>query len=172
MDAAPGLPAVLDFAFMRAANDAAGGKTGTGELARMVGDDALYAGGAKARCNCRPSWATTMRAAFAFFLHEAKPGMAPRNGWRAAGPCDAADLRGVPTIYYGDEQGLRGRAATNPRGRTCLQAPWPNTMTARWSAPPRRSFTRRILSTARLRNWRGFAGRRPRCGAGHAAARL
>ena len=31
-----GLPAVLDFAFARAANDAAGGKTGTGELARMV----------------------------------------------------------------------------------------------------------------------------------------
>jgi hypothetical protein len=40
-----GLPAVLDFAFMRAANDAAGGKTGTGELARMVSDDALYQGG-------------------------------------------------------------------------------------------------------------------------------
>jgi hypothetical protein len=68
---------------MRAANDAAGGKTGTGELARMVGDDALYAGGAKAAMQLPTFLGNHDAGRFAFFLHEAKPGMAPRNGWRA-----------------------------------------------------------------------------------------
>jgi glycosidase len=104
------LPAVLDFAFMRAANDAAGGKTGTGELARMVGDDALYAGGAKAAMQLPTFLGNHDAGRFAFFLHEAKPGMSA-DEWLARdllGHAMLLTLRGVPTIYYGDEQGFAG----------------------------------------------------------------
>lgn len=105
-----GLPAVLDFAFMRAANDAAGGKTGTGELARMVGDDALYAGGAKGAMQLPTFLGNHDAGRFAWFLHEAKPGMSAQE-WLARdllGHAMLLTLRGVPTIYYGDEQGFAG----------------------------------------------------------------
>jgi glycosidase len=106
-----GLPAVLDFAFMRAANDAAGGKTGTGELARMVEDDALYQGGAAAAMRLPTFLGNHDAGRFGYFLHEARPGMSA-DEWLARdllGHAMLLTLRGVPTIYYGDEQGFAGR---------------------------------------------------------------
>jgi len=105
-----GLPAVLDFAFMRAANDAAGGKTGTGELARMVSDDALYQGGEAAAMRLPTFLGNHDAGRFAFFLHDAKPGMSAEEWLKRdlLGHALLLTLRGVPTIYYGDEQGFAG----------------------------------------------------------------
>ncbi|MDE1917085.1 MAG: alpha-amylase [Sphingomonadales bacterium] len=106
-----GLPAVLDFAFMRAADDAASGKTGTEELARMVSDDALYAGGEKAALQLPTFLGNHDAGRFAFFLRQARPAMRA-DEWLARdllGHAMLLTLRGVPTIYYGDEQGFAGR---------------------------------------------------------------
>jgi neopullulanase len=106
-----GLPAVLDFAFMRAADDAASGKTGTDELARMVADDALYQGGARAALQLPTFLGNHDAGRFAYALHQARPGMSGAE-WLARdllGHAMLLTLRGVPTIYYGDEQGFAGR---------------------------------------------------------------
>jgi glycosidase len=104
------LPAVLDFAFMRAAINASSGKEGTQQLARMVEDDALYEGG-KAAARQLPTFLGNHDAGrIAMFLKQAKPDI-------GAGELLARDklahallltLRGVPTIYSGDEQGFVG----------------------------------------------------------------
>ncbi|WP_443192954.1 alpha-amylase family glycosyl hydrolase [Novosphingobium sp. KACC 22771] len=104
-----GLPAVLDFAFMRAATDAAGGKTGSQELARMVEDDALY--GPKGALRLPTFLGNHDNGRFAMALREAKPGIGAAE-WLARdllGHAMLLTLRGVPTIYYGDEQGFAGR---------------------------------------------------------------
>jgi uridine phosphorylase len=75
-----GLPAVLDFAFMRAANDAAGGKTGTGELARMVSDDALYQGGESAAMRLPTFLGNHDAGRFAFSCVTPSRACPPRNG--------------------------------------------------------------------------------------------
>ncbi|WP_343611567.1 alpha-amylase family glycosyl hydrolase [Novosphingobium sp.] len=105
-----GLPAVLDFAFMRAANDAAGGKTGTGELARMVSDDALYQGGEAAAMRLPTFLGNHDAGRFAFFLRDAKPHISAEEWLKRdlLGHALLLTLRGVPTIYYGDEQGFAG----------------------------------------------------------------
>lgn len=104
-----GLPAVLDFAFMRAATDAVGGKTGTRELARMVDDDALY--GPKGALRLPTFLGNHDNGRFAMALREARPGIGA-DEWLARdllGHAMLLTLRGVPTVYYGDEQGFAGR---------------------------------------------------------------
>ncbi|MBN9145335.1 MULTISPECIES: alpha-amylase family glycosyl hydrolase [unclassified Novosphingobium] len=104
-----GLPAVLDFAFMRAATDAASGRTGTQELARMVDDDALY--GPRGALRLPTFLGNHDNGRFAMALREARPGIGAQE-WLARdllGHAMLLTLRGVPTIYYGDEQGFAGR---------------------------------------------------------------
>ncbi len=103
-------PAVLDFAFMRAAIDAASGKTGTDMLARLGEDDALYDGGKTAALQLPTFLGNHDAGRFAFFLRQAKPGMSAQEELARAllGHAMLLTLRGVPTIYYGDEQGFAG----------------------------------------------------------------
>jgi hypothetical protein len=104
-----GYPAVLDFAFQRAVADVVNGGPGPTKLAHLF---------AATRC----TKAESGRAATADLPGQSRhgpdrplhaPSPSRRLGRRAAGarhpgPRDAADLRGVPTIYYGDEQGFVG----------------------------------------------------------------
>ncbi|WP_370172622.1 alpha-amylase family glycosyl hydrolase [Sphingobium abikonense] len=103
-------PAVLDFAFMRAAVDAASSKSGTDLLARLSDDDALYEGGKAAALQLPTFLGNHDAGRFAFFLREAKPAMSPQEelARMTLGHAMLLTLRGVPTIYYGDEQGFAG----------------------------------------------------------------
>jgi glycosidase len=105
-----GFPAVLDFAFHQAVVDTLAGKSGTDHLNELFAGDPLYEGGAAAAMRL-PTWVSN---------HDNG-----RIGWsvRKAFP-DASDdevlkrvrlahammltLRGVPTVYAGDEQGFAG----------------------------------------------------------------
>ena len=106
------LPSVLDFGFLWAVRDVVAKDAPTDELAKLFRADALYEGGASAALRL-PT----------FVSNHDSPG---HIGWgiRHERP-DATDdevlkrdmlaeamllmLRGVPTIYYGDEQGFVGR---------------------------------------------------------------
>ncbi|MEP6982924.1 MAG: alpha-amylase family glycosyl hydrolase [Sphingomicrobium sp.] len=106
------LPSVLDFGFLWAVRDVVAKDAPTDELAKLFRADALYEGGAAAALRL-PT----------FVSNHDSPG---HIGWgiRQARPAASDDevlkrdmlanamlltLRGVPTIYFGDEQGFVGR---------------------------------------------------------------
>lgn len=103
-------PAVLDFAFMRAAVDAASGKAGSDMLARLGEDDALYEGGKAAGLQLPTFLGNHDNGRFAMFLRQAKPDIDAEEllARDILGHAMLLTLRGVPTIYYGDEQGFIG----------------------------------------------------------------
>jgi glycosidase len=105
-----GLPAVLDFGFMHAAITASGGKTGTQDLARMVEDDVLYQGGKAAAMQLPTFLGNHDAGRIAMFLKQAKPDIDPQELLARDKLAHALllTLRGVPTIYSGDEQGFVG----------------------------------------------------------------
>ena len=105
-----GFPAVLDFAFMRAAVDAASGKSGTDMLARLTQDDVLYEGGTSAALQLPTFLGNHDAGRFAFFLREARSQMGADEELARTllGHAMLLTLRGVPTLYYGDEQGFAG----------------------------------------------------------------
>ncbi len=104
-------PAVLDFAFMRAAVDAASGKRGTDMLARMVEDDGLYEGGKAAALQLPTFLGNHDAGRFGWFLRQQNPAMndAEALARDMLGHAMLLTLRGVPTLYYGDEQGFAGK---------------------------------------------------------------
>ena len=105
-----GLPAVLDFAFMRAVVDDLGGKRGSGDLARLFDDDALYAGASGAAMRLPTFLGNHDNGRFGYFLKQANPGIAPDEllARDLLGHAMLLTLRGIPTIYSGDEQGFAG----------------------------------------------------------------
>lgn len=105
-----GLPSVLDFAFFRAALDAVSGKEGTRLLARLTDDDALYEGGKAAALRLPTFLGNHDAGRLGMFLKQARP---KADGEELLGRAMLAhaillSLRGVPVIYYGDEQGFAG----------------------------------------------------------------
>ncbi len=105
-----GMPAVLDFAFASSAVAAASGKSGTQQLARLLDDDALYEGG-KAAANRLPTFLGNHDfGRFAMFLKQANPKADADELLARAmlGHALMLTMRGVPVIYYGDEQGFAG----------------------------------------------------------------
>lgn len=104
------LPAALDFAFQRAAVDAASGKTGSAELARLFDDDVLYEGGKAAALRLPTFLGNHDNGRIGYFLKAARPTMSDGE-WLARDTLAHAmllTLRGIPTIYSGDEQGFAG----------------------------------------------------------------
>lgn len=105
-----GLPAVLDFSFRQAVADTVAGTRGTDAFAALFDGDALYAGGV-ATGRILPTFTGNHDdGRFATFVRRAFP---------KAGEAEVLDrvklsnamllaLRGVPTIYSGDEQGFSG----------------------------------------------------------------
>ena len=105
-----GLPAVLDFAFMHAVIDAVSGKNGTEELARLDDDDVLYPGGKKTALQLPTFLGNHDAGRVAMSIAKANPGIDAQELLARDELAHAMllTLRGVPTIYSGDEQGFVG----------------------------------------------------------------
>ncbi|MDP9089758.1 MAG: alpha-amylase family glycosyl hydrolase [Pseudomonadota bacterium] len=104
------LPAVLDFGFALAVSETVAGTMGTDRLAELFADDALYEGGAAGAQQLPIFISNHDMGRFGYFV---------RKGWPLAtedevlrrvtlGYAMLMTLRGVPVIYYGDEQGFAG----------------------------------------------------------------
>lgn len=103
-----GLPSNLDMAFAAAAQRVVSGKAGTDVLVRLLEDDALYQGGEEAANQLPTFLGNHDFGRFSMFVKQANPGA--DDGELLArvklGHAMLLTLRGVPTIYYGDEQGF------------------------------------------------------------------
>jgi glycosidase len=105
-----GLPAVLDFAFAVALRDAVSGRAGTDVLARVFADDALYDGGAAAARRLPTFTGNHDDGRLGALLLAAQPPPDPAEAQQRVVLATALllTLRGVPVLYYGDEQGFAG----------------------------------------------------------------
>jgi glycosidase len=105
---AAGLPGVLDFGFARAAIDAVSGTKGTDQFARLFDGDALYKGGTAAALGLPTFLGNHDMGRFSMFVKAANPDASEAELLQRVmlGHAMLLTLRGVPTIYYGDEQGF------------------------------------------------------------------
>jgi glycosidase len=105
-----GLPSVLDFAFARAVEETVAGNAGTSVLARLYADDGLYEGGAAAAMRLPTFTGNHDFGRFAFLVERARPQAADAEVLQRVMLSNAMLflLRGVPVVYYGDEQGFAG----------------------------------------------------------------
>ncbi len=103
-----GLPATLDMAFAAATQKVVSGQTGTDLIARMYEDDPLYKGGAKAALISPTFLGNHDFGRFSMFVKQANPGISDEELLSRVmlGHAMMLTLRGVPTIYSGDEQGF------------------------------------------------------------------
>jgi glycosidase len=105
------LPSVLDFAFMWGVIDVLQKVAGTDELAKLFRADPLYEGGAEAAMR-NPTFIGNHDAGrFGAFARRNLPNASPDEVLRRDMLAHAMllTLRGVPTIYSGDEQGFAGK---------------------------------------------------------------
>ena len=105
-----GLPTVLDFAFTDAVNQVAGGKAGTRMLAHLFEADALYEGGTETAHQLPTFIGNHDQGRAGLFLRQYSPGASLDELLERSKLAHAMLLllRGVPTIYSGDEQGFIG----------------------------------------------------------------
>jgi neopullulanase len=105
-----GLPTVLDFAFRRAAIDAIGGKTGTEVFNHLVEADALYADGTSEGRRLPTFLGNHDNGRFAREMRLAVPQANDDEILKRVqlGHALMFTMRGVPTVYSGDEQGFAG----------------------------------------------------------------
>jgi glycosidase len=105
-----GLPAVLDFAFAAAVRDTVAGSHGTDVLARLFADDILYEGGADTALQLPTFVSNHDNGRFAHWVRAARPGVTDDEVVKRVLLAHAMllTLRGVPVVYYGDEQGFVG----------------------------------------------------------------
>ncbi|HUL46615.1 MAG TPA: alpha-amylase family glycosyl hydrolase [Steroidobacteraceae bacterium] len=104
------IPAVLDFAFAAAVRDTVAGNAGTDRLARLFADDEVYPDGA-ATARQLPTFVSNHDAGrFAYFVRRARPQIEAGEQLQRVVLAHALllTLRGVPVLYYGDEQGYVG----------------------------------------------------------------
>jgi glycosidase len=104
------LPAVLDFAFQNAVVAAVSGQRGTDVLAQVFAGDVLYQGGAASARSLPTFLGNHDGGRFGYLLRKAglKAGDQELLARVALGHALLLTLRGVPTIYAGDEQGFVG----------------------------------------------------------------
>jgi glycosidase len=104
-------PAVLDFAFQSAVTDTIAGTAGTDRLARLFALDANYEGGAAAAQQLPTFLGNHDMGRFAYFVRKARPDIGEAELLKRTTLAHALLFlaRGVPTVYYGDEQGFIGR---------------------------------------------------------------
>jgi glycosidase len=104
------LPAVLDFAFTNAVRVTVAGDAGTDVLARLFEDDALYEGGAATALQLPTFISNHDMGRFAWFVRKARPKASDAEVLKRVLLAHAMllTLRGVPVVYYGDEQGFAG----------------------------------------------------------------
>lgn len=105
-----GLPSVLDFALAAAVRDTVAGNAGTELLTRIFADDVLYEGGAAAALRLPTFISNHDFGRFAHLVYRLRPEIGDDEALRRVALAHAMllTLRGVPTVYYGDEQGFVG----------------------------------------------------------------
>jgi len=105
------LPSVLDFAFANAVGKIVSGNEGTSTLARMYQDDGLYEGGVAAAMRLPVFTGNHDFGRLAWIIRAARPNDTDDEVLKRVmlGNAMLFLLRGVPVIYYGDEQGFVGR---------------------------------------------------------------
>lgn len=103
-------PSVLDFAFDIAVRQMVAGTAGTDKLAKLFEGDPLYEGGEAAAATL-PTFVSNHDAGrFGWYVHTAFPSASDEEVLKRVILAHAMmfTLRGVPTVYYGDEQGFPG----------------------------------------------------------------
>jgi glycosidase len=103
-------PSVLDFAFAIAVKDTVAGDRGTIEFARLFESDPLYEG-REATALTLPTFISNHDAGrFAWYARMAFPNAGDDEILKRVTLAHAMlfTMRGVPTVYYGDEQGFAG----------------------------------------------------------------
>ena len=105
-----GYPAVLDFPFQKRATDVAAGKVGTDALARLFDADTIYADGAETAAILPTFLGNHDMGRIGFFVKQANPEADDAELLARIKLAHALMMfsRGVPTLYYGDEQGFAG----------------------------------------------------------------
>ncbi len=105
-----GLPTVLDFAFAAAVRETVAGNAGTEVLARLFADDVLYEGGAATALRLPTFISNHDFGRFAHFVFRKQPEVSRDEALARVQLAHAMllTLRGVPTLYSGDEQGFVG----------------------------------------------------------------
>jgi glycosidase len=103
-------PTVLDFAFQSAVTDVVAKGQGTARLARLFSADPLYAGGEATARQLPTFLGNHDMGRFARFVREANPGASDEEVLKRVilGHAVMFLSRGVPVVYYGDEQGFAG----------------------------------------------------------------
>jgi len=104
------LPAVLDFSFRQAVLETVAGTRGTDAFERLFAGDALYEAGADAAQQLPTFVSNHDNGRFAYYIRRAFPQASDDEVLRRVmlGNAMLLSLRGVPTIYSGDEQGFTG----------------------------------------------------------------
>ncbi len=105
-----GLPTVLDFAFRRAAIEVVGGKQGTEIFQQLIEADNLYADSAKQGRRLPTFLGNHDGGRFARDMRTANPSADDAEILKRVllGHALMFTMRGVPTVYSGDEQGFAG----------------------------------------------------------------
>jgi glycosidase len=103
-------PALLDFAFQSAVSDVVARSQPTDRLSRLFQMDALYEGGDAAAKKLPTFLGNHDMGRFAHFVRQGNPQASDEEVLKRTILGHAIMLlsRGVPTIYYGDEQGFAG----------------------------------------------------------------
>jgi glycosidase len=104
------LPSELDFPFAKTVRDVTMGLAGTDALAALFAEDALYEGGEAAALRLPTFISNHDQGRFGYFLLQKLPGISDEEALARTKLAYAMlfTLRGVPVIYYGDEQGFAG----------------------------------------------------------------
>ncbi|OYW26775.1 MAG: alpha-amylase [Caulobacter sp. 12-67-6] len=105
-----GFPAVLDFAFQSAVTDIVARGAGTDRLARVFAGDLIYKGGEATALQLPTFLGNHDMGRFGHFVLKANPGISDAEllDRVTLGHALMMFSRGLPTIYYGDEQGFTG----------------------------------------------------------------
>jgi len=105
-----GLPWVLDFAFFAAVRETVAGNAGTDVLARVFASDGLYQGGEETALQLPTFISNHDNGRFGWFVRADRPGVSDIEALKRVSLAYAMllTLRGVPVVYYGDEQGFAG----------------------------------------------------------------
>jgi glycosidase len=104
------LPSVLDFGFAGAVKEMLARDAGTSVLARLYQDDVLYEGGAVGAMRLPTFTGNHDFGRLAWIIRDAKPAIGDEELAQRVMLANAMLflLRGVPVVYYGDEQGFIG----------------------------------------------------------------
>jgi glycosidase len=105
-----GYPTLLDFAFQSAVSDVVARNAGTDRLARLFQMDAVYVGGEQTAKQLPTFLGNHDMGRIGFFIREKHPNASEEEVLKRTLLAHAMMFfaRGVPVIYYGDEQGFTG----------------------------------------------------------------